>query len=351
MKFNHLLWIGLVAVSGAVACKDEKPAAPAAGPGGAARAIPTYEAVLAVKKPIERKVEAPGTIMPAENTDIHPEISGRVVGIHFQEGSFVQRGALLVKLFDQDLQAELKKLAVQLQVAEATEKRQSELLAINGTSQQDYDIARLNVSNIKADMEMLRVNISRTQIRAPYAGRIGLRNISLGAYVTPATPITNIAQVSQTKVEFTVPEMYAGAMQSGQIVTLKPSGIDRTYSARIIATENAIAEDTRNLLVRALVQKSDGYLKPGSFVQASIHIGGEQEAILVPTQAIIPSTRYKTVFISENGKAVSRQIETGVRDSANIEITRGLSAGDTVITTGLLSVKEGMDIKVNLKNN
>ncbi len=352
MKKSGLFFLSVAILALCFSCKGKKePAAGGPGGGGGPRPTPTYEAVIAKTQTLERKIEAAGTIMPAENTDIHPEISGRVVGIHFREGSNVGRGSLLVKLFDRDLQAQLKKLAVQLQVAEATERRQSELLAINGTSQQDYDLARLNVSNIKADMELLRVNISRTEIRAPFSGRIGLRNISLGAYVTPSTVITNVAQVNQTKVEFNVPELYSMYMKPGQIVSLKPSGVGKTYAATIIASENQISAETRNLAVRALVRQSDSNLKPGSFVQADIHIGGTQESIMVPTEAIIPSTRYKNVFVAEGGKAVSRQVETGLRDSANVEVLRGLDVGDTVIVTGLLSIKDGQAVNLRLRTN
>ena len=352
-KVPQLKYLSLLVCAGALlfatACKEEKDAK--AGMGGGQKPSgppPVFDAVVAGQFALDRKVSAPGTILPNENTDLHPEISGRVVAINFKEGSNVGKGSLLVKLFDGDLQAQLKKLEVQLKVAEATERRQKELLAINGTSQQDYDLATLNVSNIKADMELLRVNISKTEIRAPFDGRLGLRNISLGAYITPATIITNIAQINTVKVEFAVPEKYASEMQAGKQVKLSSLSNAQTYTATVLASQNSIAAETRNLIVRAVVNGGKG-LAPGSFVEVGVDVGNRQPAIMVPTQAVMPSTRNKSVIVSENGMAAFRVVETGYRDSARVEILSGLKVGDTVITNGLLTIKPGMPLKTRVK--
>lgn len=352
MKLRPIAFACLLVLS-LVACKSgEKKDAPGTGGGGDRRPSgppPVFDAVLATSYNVNRKIEAPGTVMPAENTDLHPEASGRVVAINFKEGSMVSAGTLLVKLFDGDLQAQLKKLEVQLKVAEATEKRQKELLALNGTSQQDYDIASLNVSNIKADMELVKVNIAKTELRAPFTGRLGLRNISLGAYVTPQTIVTNIAQTANVKVEFEVPEQYASEMTPGKNVTIRTTATGRTYNATIIAAQNTIAQETRNLSVRAGVTNSDAMLTPGAFVQVGIQVGGAKQAIMIPTQAVLPSTRFKNVIVSENGNAVFKVVTTGYRDSARVEITSGLNVGDTIITNGLLTIKDGMPVKTRLK--
>lgn len=309
---------------------------------------PVFSAVIAQSTPIGRNIEAPGTILPNETTDMQPEISGRVVSINFKEGSFVQAGTLLVKLFDADLQAELKKLAVQLDIAQATERRQRELLAINGTSQQDVDNAILSVSNIKADMELIKVRISQTEVRAPFSGRLGLRNISLGAYVTPATIITNISQVNSVKVEFNVPERYAPEMLTGKMVTLRTANGGRVYYANVLAAQNTISSETRNLAVRAQVKNPDAAVSPGTFVQVQIGIGGNNNAIMLPTEAIIPSTRTKRVIVKREGRAIFQDVNTGYRDSARVEVIGGIRAGDTIVTSGLLTIKEGMPIEVKL---
>jgi membrane fusion protein (multidrug efflux system) len=330
-----------------ISCKEEKPAEAAGKRKEGTPAV--FEAVVANAYPLSRTIEAPGTIMPNENTEIHPEVSGRVVAINFKEGTVVSKGALLVKLFDDDLQAQLKKLQVQLEIANATTRRQSELLAINGTSQQDYDNAVLITGNIKADMELLRVNIARTEIRAPYTGRLGLRNISLGAYVTPLTNITSIADDRVMKVEFTVPERYAPEMTNGRMVKLKSDGSSKEFGASIIASQNSVAQDTRNLTVRAVIQQPDKQLTPGAFVTVKVVIGDNAPAIMIPSQAVIPTTRYKKVIVSNQGKASFVTVNTGFRDSSRVEILEGLKVGDTVIINGLLTIKEGMPVKVKVQ--
>jgi len=177
-----------------ISCKSEKKdSAAAAGPARGDKAVQA-EAFVVRTKPLSENLEIPGTLLPYEETEIRPEISGRVVWLNIPEGSFVQKGTLLVKLFDNDLQAQLKKLQVQLQIAEKTAERQKELLKINGISQQEYDLSELNVSNLNADIELTKVSISKTEIRAPFAGRIGLKSISNGAYVTPTTLLTTIVR-------------------------------------------------------------------------------------------------------------------------------------------------------------
>lgn len=323
------------------------PGGPGGKPGGGG--VPVFSGIIAEAFPINRNIEAPGTILANETTDMQPEISGRVVSINFKEGTYVKAGTLLIKLFDADLQAQLKKLAVQLTIAEATEKRQKELLAINGTSQQDFDNASLNVNNIKADMDLLKVRIAQTEVRAPFNGKLGLRNISLGAYVNPTTIITNISQMNVIKVEFTVPEKYAHEMLPNKILTLRTANQDKDYYATVVASQNLISAETRNLLVKAIVKNPDQKITPGTFVQVSVGLGYNANAIMVPTQAIIPSTRTKRVIILREGKAVFQDVKTDFRDASRIEVTEGISLGDTIITSGLLTIKEGMACKVVLE--
>lgn len=340
----------LLALAGLLAACSDKKGEPAAAPGKKAGPPSVFDAVVIGAEVLSRGIEVPGTILPFESTDIHPEISGRVTGIYFNEGSSVAQGKLLVKLFDDDLQAQLKKLQVQLSVAEATARRQNELLAINGTSQQDADNAVLTVSNIKADIELMKVAIARTEIRAPFSGRIGLRNISLGAYVTPTVTIANIAQVTVKKVAFNVPEKYAVNMQPGKQIMLRPDGSTREYLASILAVENTISAESRNLDMRAVVRNPDASLPSGAFVQVKVELDKDEKALMVPTRAVIPSTRFKRVVVSRDGKAVFQVVNTGYRDSARIEVLSGINPGDTIVTTGLLSIKEGMPIQVKVKS-
>ena len=281
---------------------------------------------------------------------LHPEVSGRVTGIYFNEGSNVGQGSLLVKLYDGDLQAQLSKLRVQLKVAQETLQRYESLLKIGGVSVQEVETYKLSVNNIQADMSIVQTSIGRTSLRAPFSGRLGLRNISIGAYITPATTISTLRKISQLKLEFTVPEKYGSGMKPGGKVQFSIDNNEQTYNARIIATENNIAEETRSLRVRAVVEKPDAQLIAGSFVKVKIELGQNDAALMIPSQAVIPKARNKEVIVYRSGIANIEKVTTGIRDSSMVEITSGLKAGDTVLITGLLTTKQGSKVIINKVN-
>ena len=309
------------------------------------------EAYIVVPAPIIDNIETPGSVLPYESTELHTEVSGRVVSINFKEGGYVSKGALLVKLYDGDLQAQLRKLNVQLQIAEKTLERQQELLKINGISQQEVDLSGLQVSNYKADIEMVKINISKTELRAPYNGRIGLRSISPGAYVTPQTVITNIQQSDILKIEFVVPEKYSSKVKEGMMISFAVQGAFKKYLAKVLATENTITETNRSLTVKAVVQQKDNALLPGAFAKVNINFGENSNALLIPTQAVIPQARNKKVIVYRDGIAKFETVQTGIRDSARVEIVSGLKAGDTIITTGLLAIKPDGKVAISKISN
>ncbi|MEO6541544.1 MAG: efflux RND transporter periplasmic adaptor subunit [Ferruginibacter sp.] len=299
---------------------------------------------------LSQDIEMPGSLIAAEETELHPEVSGRVTGIYFKEGSQVGQGSLLVKLYDGDLQAQLSKLRVQLKVAQETLQRYDALLKIGGVSVQEVETYKLSVNNIRADMSIVQTSIARTSLRAPFSGKLGLRNISIGAYITPASVISTLRKVSQLKLEFTVPEKYGAGMKQGGQVQFTIDNNEKTYAARIIATENNIAEETRSLKVRALVDKPDAQLIAGTFVKVKIGLGENNAALMIPSQAVIPKARNKQVIVYRNGLANMETVTTGIRDTSMVEITSGLKAGDTVLISGLLSTKPGSKVSINKVN-
>lgn len=291
-------------------------------------------------------VEVAGNILPFELTEIRSEISGRIVEINFKEGTSVQRNSLLIKLFDGDLQAQLKKLKVQLQIAEKTEERQRELLKIYGISQQDYDLSLLQVNNIKADIELIEVNIAKTEIRAPYTGRIGLRNVSLGAYITPSNIITTISQVDRKKISFSIPEKYSAEVQAGMNIRFGIEGVKDTFPATILASESVIESETRNLKILATVDDASNRLVPGNFAKVNLTLAQNESAVIIPTQCIIPSARSKQVVLYRNGSPEFVSVTTGIRTAETVQITSGIQPGDTVVTTGLLFVRKDSKLKI-----
>ena len=350
-KFKLLFGSGFIILSSVIiSCGEKKQTTTTTtggGPGGQPQVI-TADALIVSTSSLSADIEVPGTILANETTEIHPEISGRVVQLNVREGSFVGKGALLAKLYDGDLQAQLRKLQVQLQIAEQTENRQSQLLKIQGISQQDYDLSLLQVNNLKADMDILREAVRKTEVRAPFSGKLGLRNISQGAFVTPTTIITTIGQVSQLKIQFNVPEKYGSQLKNGQSINFTIDGSVRNYTANIIATEVTMDENTRSLAIRALVKNGDAALIPGVFAKVRIIVGKTEQAIMIPTIVVQPQGRKKLVYVYRGGKSIPADITTGIRDSSNVQVLTGLNVGDTVITTGLLFLRPGADVK--LKN-
>lgn len=299
---------------------------------------------------LHSSIEVAGTLLPFEETEIHPEVSGKVTYLSIKEGARTSKGTLLARLFDGDLQAQLQKLNVQLQVAQKTQERQQELLKIGGISQQDYDLSVLDVSSIKADMEVLKASINKTIIRAPFDGKIGFKNISIGAFITPTTVITTIRQDRKLKLEFSVPERFTPAVKLGNVINFTTEATNKKYQAKIYATESGITEENRSLKVHAVVENIDKNITAGSFAKVLFDMGDNNKAVMIPTQAIIPEARDKKVIVYNGGLADFKTVTTGTRDSARVEILSGLSIGDTVITTGLLSIKPGSNINLSSLN-
>ncbi len=350
---KHIVSTGIIFLllaTSFIACKDEKkdePAPRAQQGAGRQGGMPVQAEGFIVKtRPMSEDLEVPGSLLPYEETAIMPEISGRVVSLNVREGNFVSKGVILAKLFDGDLQAELKKLQVQLEIAEKTVDRYNELLKIQGISQQEYDLAQLQVNNLKADMDIVRVSISKTEVRAPYAGKLGLRNISVGAYVSPSNIITTLRKVDQLKLEFSVPEKYSNNMKPGSEVKFGLQGDKKKYTARVMATEASIEANTRTLKVRAVVNGSSTGLVPGAFAKVNLQMDKNLNSLVIPTQAVIPQARNKRVIIYNGGSARFQIVTTGIRDSSYVQITEGLSAGDTVVTTGLLAIRPESKIKL-----
>ena len=330
----------------ALSCKEKK----TQNPGQAARAAMgplTVEGFVVREHTISDIVEVPGSLLPSEETQIRSEVTGRVVKLNVNEGATVREGTLLVKLFDEDLQAQLRKLEVQLKIAAKTEERQRELLAISGISQQDYDLSTLQVENLRADIQAVKIAIGKTEIRAPYTGKLGLRNISLGAYVSPSELITTLRQVESLKLEFSIPEKYAKERAPGSVINFRVDGGQDEHQGTVIATESGVDPATRTLRIRARVNKKHRELVPGIFARVVLQLGEDTKGLLVPSQAIIPQAKTKQVILLRKDSAQFVNIETGLRDSSFVQVVSGIKEGDTVITTGLMAIRPKAKVKVS----
>lgn len=313
------------------------------GPGGGPPA--SVNAFVVVRKNLEEDVISSGSLLAAEQVDIYPEISARITQLNIREGQPVKKGDLLVKLFDADLKAQLLKLQAQAENARRTEERNKQLLARGGISQQEYDIATTNLSSSLADIELVKANLQRTEIRAPFSGIIGLRNVSIGAVVSPNTLIARLQQTSSLKLDFSIPEKYGPSVHNGSTVSFLIDGSNQASNAVVYAIEPGVEEQTRNLRIRAKVNNTSARFRPGTFARVTLIIQNQQ-SLVVPTQAVIPQTRTNQVIVVKNGKAVFKDIKTGLRTAGLIQVLSGLSVGDTIATTGLLFLKPDAPVKI-----
>jgi len=307
--------------------------------------ISFIEGIVVRPVTLDYSISISGTIRPFEETVLMPEVSGRVIKIHLPEGQRVKEGALLVKIFDGDLQAQLKKQQTELQIAEQTQKRQSELLKVNGISQYDYDQTELQVVSIKNDIELTNVAIRKTEVLAPFSGVIGLRNISIGAQVTTSTPLATIREEDKLKLDFSVPEKYSQEVKPGKKIRFTIQGDDKEYTATIMATEQGIEANTRNLRGRAVIDTRSSSLIPGAYANVELELEKNQYTLMIPSQSIIPQERNKKVILCKNGKAKFVTVKTGVRQDEKVQILSGIQDGDTIVTTGILFIKQGEALK------
>ena len=297
------------------------------------------EGIIVSPTVLDQTIAISGTLKPFEETVLMPEVPGRVVEINITEGGFTKKGTLLVKLFDGDLQAQLKKSQAQLQLEQQTENRQSELMKVNGISQLDLDQTILQINSIKADIEVLKVQINKTEVRAPFDGTIGLRNISIGAQVTTSTALATIRDLRHLKLDFSVPGKYSSMIKPGFKVQFSVRGDDKKYDATVMATEQGIESDTRNLTLRAIVQSDVSSLTPGEFADVDLRLSENKNALMVPTEAVIPQARTKQLIVAKKGRASFVTITTGIRNASSVQILSGINPGDTVVTTGILFLK------------
>lgn len=300
------------------------------------------DVIIAGYQPLNNTVEANGTVVANETTELRPEVSGRLTYLNIPEGRAVGKGAVLARINDDDLQAQLQKLRAQLSLAEKTEERLRKLLEVEGINRADYDVAVNQVSSLRADIGVVQANISRTIVRAPFSGTIGLRNVSPGAYVTPQTVLATIQQVNKSKIDFTIPEVYANTVAKGKSVAIEVNGEKRR--ATILAIEPQVNTATRNLIVRAVID--NGNVQPGSFVKVMIDAGSKNSTIMIPSSSIIPEANGKKVIVAKNGKPEMTTIETGLRTAGGVEVLNGLNIGDSVVVTGVLYVRPNSKLKV-----
>lgn len=331
-----------------VSCKQEqKPNVPTGPPPKKPSLVDAY---IVKEEQLDESLRIPGSLIPNEQTDIRTETSGILESVLFKDGQKVKKGQLLAKINNIEQRARLSKLKVQLEMAQNTEQRQNQLLKAQAIGQQEYDQALLEVKSLQADLNILRAELSKFEIRAPFSGTLGLRMMSPGAYCTPSNVLVSISQEDLLKVQFSIPERYISKISLGQVLEFTCQNSKEVYKAKLESTESAMDQQTRSLKVQARVMgKADG-LKPGLFAEVSMPFQNKTKSIMVPSQSIIPQARDKKVAILKNGLVEFKVVSLGYRDSSRVEILSGLQAGDTLLITGIMGLKPGSPAKIQSIN-
>ena len=285
-----------------------------------------------------------GLLLPDEEVSLSFETSGKITAINFVEGTHVKKGQLLAKVNDAQLQAQLRKLEVQLKLAEDRVYRQNALLEREAVSKEAYEQVQTDLAMLKAEIDMVKANIALTELRAPFDGIIGLRQVSEGTYATPSTIVASLTKISPLKIEFAVPERYAGIVKNGANLSFKVEGHLKPFSAKVYATESYVDPTTHTFAIRALYANNNGQLMPGRFANVDLKTQEFDDAITIPSQAIIPEMGIDKVYLYKSGKAQPVTITKGIRNESRAQILEGLNIGDTIITSGTLQLRTGLSV-------
>jgi membrane fusion protein (multidrug efflux system) len=337
---RKLNYVAFILILGLFACKEKTKPTDKFN----ANAPVSVDIAIAAAQIVDKVIEVNGSVVASEFVDIRPESNGRIVFLQIPEGKMVTAGTVLAKLNDADLQAQMQKIKVQLALANINEQRNYKLLEAKGINQSDYDISLQQVNSLKADIAYTQSLIDKTVIKAPFAGQMGLKQVSLGAYISTASTIVTLQKVDQLKVDFTLPEIYQNYIKVGKNVSIESiANPGVKMIATIAAIEPQIIATSRNIKVRANLK---GKLLPGAYTKVFLGENQQKPSILVPTNIIIPDSKVKQLVVVREGKAKFINVETGYRTASAVEITAGVKVGDSLVVAGMLFVRDGSDLKI-----
>jgi membrane fusion protein (multidrug efflux system) len=318
------------------------------GPGGGKKPPMSVNGLVVAPQQFSNTLSLSGSIDANEQVEIRSEVSGIAEKISFTEGSKVSKGQVLVKINDVELRAQLGQTRTRQNLASENARRAKLLYEKEAISREEYDIATADFKTAQAQTQLINAQLAKTSIRAPFSGTVGLRNISPGTFVTSETLIATLVNSSQVKITFSIPEKYASQLKPNSVITFTVAGTKDVFKAKIYALEPAVEVATRTLRVRALTDNPQGRLLPGTFAKVALPLETIEDAYLVPTEAIVPVQNGKKIFVAENGKAKEVMVTTGTRTEKDIVVLSGLKAGDTVLTTGVLTLKNETPVKVKI---
>ena len=355
MKIRYIAYIAIAAIVcflvynklwGSKA-KEAKEATAGVGKDGKKKKPPVNVKVWIVKDTtVVNNIDVTGSIDANERVSLISQTAGNITGIYFTEGAYVKKGQLLVKVYNQDLQASLQQNAYQITLANQIEYRNKILLQKEAISKEEYETSATSLSSLKAQAEMIKAQIARTEIHAPFSGTIGLRNVSPGGYLSPSTAIATLVNIDPAKLTFNVPERYLSLIKSGSKINFFVASSAKPYKAEVYAIEPSIDPNSRTITVRARAANSNNELKAGSFAKINLTLDQIPNTIMVPTECVIPDLKSSKVFLVKNGVATPKFVETDLCTDSKIQITKGLKPGDSLIVSGIIQLRPKLAVKI-----
>ncbi len=329
------------------AAAKEKKIEPASAKGGKKLNKPVPVNVMIVKDTaFSNAIDITGTIDANEKVDLRSETAGNITGIYFKEGTYVNKGQLLVKVYNQDQVASLKSTQVQIKLAEQTEYRNRILLQKEAVSKEEYDTSLSSLNVFRSQADLIRAQIAKTEVRAPFSGIIGLRNISPGGYLSPQSSIATLVNMDPAKITFSVPEKYLSLIKTGSKIKFTIESSRNNFTGIVYAIEPNLDLTSRSITIRAKSPNQKGLLRAGSFAKINLALEQIPKTIFVPTECVIPDIKSSSVFVAIKGKAVSRAVKTDVRTASKIQIVDGLKPGDSLIVSGIIQLRPKVPLRI-----
>ena len=316
------------------------------GGGRGGGAVPVDYMVVA-HETLEDMIVITGTLIANEQADLRSEASGKITKINFTEGSRVRAGDLLVQINDRELQAQYDRARHRQRLAEERHRRQEILLAREAISLEDYEIALTELNSLKAETELIRAQIERTKIRAPFDGVVGLRAVSVGEFISSQITVARLVSNNPIKLDFSVPERFFDVVKINSTVQFRVRGDETVHTARVFAIEPKIDLATRTILMRAIAPNPNGRLFPGSSANVQLMMTPSTNAIMVPAQALLSEAEGHKAFVYKSGRAQMRDVEIGTRTARQTQIVNGLAVGDTLIVSGIMQLRPNGNVRLN----
>ena len=308
------------------------------------------EAKIILPERIENVIKVTGAIIANESVALKIEISGKVETINFKEGQRVKKGDLLLSINDDEIVAQLERLKYTQKLNEDMEYRMRQLLEKEAISREEYDISLTTLNTTLSDIKEREARIAKHKLYAPFDGIVGLRQVSEGSYITSSDLLANIYNINPIKIEFSVPGKYTALVNKGDTINFKVEASDNVFLGTIYAVEPRIDPRTRTLQIRAICDNDDEVLIPGQFANIDYILNVLPDALMVPSESLIPELNSHKIFTYKNGMVDQGIVNIGIRTEKSVQITQGINPGDTVITTGILQIRQGMPVDVSIVN-